>query len=262
MAINIAVCVKAVPNSEQYDKIQLDPVKKTVVREGIDSVINAADYHAIELAMQLKEKLGGKVTLVSMGPDSVAVQLREGLSYGCDEAYLVSGRKFGGADSLATSYTLAETIKKIGPFDLVLLGNVSEDGATAHVPSQLGELLELPHMTDVTFFEMESDHAVRVRKEVGRAVQEYRVELPAVFGVDRRLNTVRHPNVMGIFGAKNKPLTILRETDFTNLNESRLGLAGSPTKAGDYRSVEYGRQCVELASVEELLQVISKEVGR
>ena len=256
--MKIAVCMKAVPNSEQYDKIKLDPVKKTLIREGIDSVINSADLHAIELAMQLKEKHGGKVTLVSMGPSDVVPKLREGISYGCDEAYLISDRKFGGADSLATSYTLAKAIEKIGGFDLVLLGNASEDGATAHVPSQLGELLNLPHLTDITAFEMENETAVCVKKPVGNGVARFRVELPAVLGVDRKLNKVRHPNVMGIFSAKNKPLTVLAAEDFAGLDESKLGLAGSPTQPGEYRSVEYGRECVELKNVSELLQVINK----
>lgn len=257
MSLNIAVCIKAVPNSEQYDKIQLDPVKKTIVREGVESVINSADLHAIELAMQIKEKHGGKITLISMGPSSATVQLREGLSYGCDEAYLISDRKFGGADSLATAYTLAKGLEKIGGFDLILLGNVSEDGATAHVPSQLGEMLKLPHITDVIAFEVESEKSVLAKKEVGKAVNEYRVSLPAVFGVDRKLNKVRHPSVKGIFGAKKKPLTTLTAAEFDSLDESHLGLSGSPTQAGEYRNVAYSRECVELSGAAELLKIIS-----
>lgn len=256
--MKIAVCIKAVPNSEQYDKIRLDPVKKTVVREGIDTVINSVDLHAIELAMQLKQAHGGTVTLISMGPANAVPKLREGLSYGCDDAYLVSDRKFGGADSLATSYTLAKAIEKIGAFDLILLGNASEDGATAHVPSQLGELLGLPHLTDVTAFTLADEHTARVKKPVGRGTAEFSVALPAVFGVDRRLNKVRHPNVMGIFSAKNKPLTTLTAADLDGLDEERLGLAGSPTQPGEYRSVEYGRSCVELENAAALLQTIQK----
>lgn len=261
MALNIAVCMKVVPNPEQYDRIQLDPVTKTLVRTGVDSVINSADLHAIELALQLKARYGGKITLISMGPSSIKPQLREGLSYGCDAAVLVSDRKFGGADSLATSYTLAETVKKLGGFDLILLGNASEDGATAHVPSQLGELLGLPHITDVSAFDAESEASVRVKKTVSGAACEYRAALPAVFGVTRRLNKVRHPSVMGIFGAKSKPLTTLTAADFDGLDESRLGLIGSPTQPGEYRNVAHSRTCKELNSVAELLKVISMVRG-
>lgn len=255
--MKIAVFVKSVPNPEQYDQIKLDPVRKTVVREGVESVLNGADLHAIELAMQLKESKGGTVTLISMGSSGAAVQLREGLSYGCDDAYLLSDRKFGGADSLATSYTLAKAAEKIGTFDLYLLGNASDDGATAHVPSQLGELMGLPHMTDVTGFEAESDTAVLVKKNMGRTVNTYRVTLPAVIGVDRKMNQVRHPNVRGIFSAKKKPLTTLTAVELADLDEKRLGLSGSPTQPGEYRDVEYGRQCRELESTAELLKVIS-----
>jgi electron transfer flavoprotein beta subunit len=247
MSLNIAVCVKAVPNSEQYDKIQLDPVKKTIVREGIESVINAADLHAIELALRIKEKCGARITLVSMGPGSASAQLREGLSYGCDDAYLISDRKFAGADSLATSYTLAKGLNKIGNFDLILLGNVSEDGATAHVPSQLGEMLNLPHITDVVAFEVESEKRVFVKKEVDKGVNEYRVNLPAVFGVAKKLNKVRHPSIQGIFGAKSKPLTVLTAADFDDLDDNCIGLSGSPTQPGEYRDVAYRRECVEIS---------------
>lgn len=261
MALNIAVCMKVVPNPEQYDRIQLDPVTKTLIRTGVDQVINSADLHAIELALQLKAQYGGKITLISMGPDSIEPQLREGLSYGCDAAVLVSDRKFGGADSLATSYTLAETVRKLDGFDLILLGNASEDGATAHVPSQLGELLDLPHITDVSVFESENEASVRVKKMVGGAVHEYRVALPAVFGVTRRLNKVRHPSVMGIFGAKSRPLTTLTAADFEGLDESRLGLKGSPTQPGEYRTVAHSRACKELNSAAGLLKVISMVRG-
>lgn len=261
MALNIAVCMKVVPNPDQYDRIQLDPVTKTLVRTGVDSVVNSADLHAIELALQLKAQYGGKITLISMGPGSIEPQLREGLSYDCDAAVLVSDRKFGGADSLATSYTLAATVKKLGGFDLILLGNASEDGATAHVPSQLGELLGLPHITDISAFEAESESSARVKKAIGGAAYEYRVALPAVFGVTRRLNKVRHPSVMGIFGAKNKPLTTLTAADFDGLDESRLGLKGSPTQPGEYRNVSHSRTCKELNSVAELMKVISMARG-
>lgn len=244
--MKIAVCLKVAPNPDQYNKIKLDPETKTLVREGIDSVISTTDLHAIELALQLKAKFGGKISLISMGPPSNDRQLREGLSYGCDDAWLLSDRKLGGADALATSYTLSKGIEKLGGFDLVLLGNASDDGSTAHVPSQLGEWLGLPHITDVIGFEMDSENSALVKKELDNGINEYRLRLPAVVGVTKRLNKVRHPSVMGIFQAKNKPLTVLTSTDLEALDESRIGLAGSPTQAAGYREVAYGRECVEL----------------
>lgn len=244
--MKIAVCLKVAPNPDQYNKIKLDPETKTLVREGIDSVISTTDLHAIELALQLKAKFGGTISLLSMGPASNEKQLREGLSYGCDDAYLLCDRKLGGADALATSYTLSKGIEKLGGFDLVLLGNASDDGSTAHVPSQLGEWLGLPHITDVIGFEMESESSALVKKELDNGVNEYRLSLPAVVGVTKRLNKVRHPSVMGIFQAKNKPLTVLTAAELEGLDESRIGLAGSPTQAAGYREVAYGRACVEI----------------
>lgn len=262
MSLQIAICIKAVPNQEQYNKIKLDPVKKTLIRDGIESVINTADLHAIELALQIKEKFGAKITLISMGPASAEKQLRQGLSYGCDEAYLFSDRKFGGGDSLATSYTIAKGIHKIGNFDLVLLGNASEDGATAHVPSQLGEMLNLPHLTDVIAFDMDTEKSVLVKKEIDSAVNEYKVTLPAVIGITKKINKVRHPSVKGIFSAKSKPLNILSAADFDDLDYNFVGLSGSPTQPGEYRNVTFQRECVEICGSDhekavDLLKTVS-----
>ena len=224
MALNIAVCMKVAPDPDKYNQISLDPVTKTLVRSGIDSVISGTDLHAIELALQLKSKFGGKVTLISMGPDSNEKQLREALGYGCDEAVLLSDRKLGGADALATSYTLSKGIEKMGGYDLVLLGNASDDGSTAH--------------------------------------NTYQISLPAVIGVTKRLNTVRHPNVMAIFAAKKKPFTKLTAADLPDLDESRIGLAGSPTQAVGYLDAEFHRDCVEITGKDdaekaaELLRVV------
>ena len=251
MALNIAVCLKVAPNPEQYSKITLDPVTKTLVRAGIDSVISSTDLHALELALQLKSKFGGKVTLISMGPPSNEKQLREGLSYGADAAVLLSDRRLGGADALATSYTLFKGIEKTGPYDLVLLGCISDDGSTAHVPSQLGEWLKMPHLTDIVAFEAESESAAYAVKDIDGAMARYKVALPAVIGVTKRLNTVRHPNVKDIFAAKKKPLAVLTADDLQELDESRIGLAGSPTKAVGYLTADYHRECVEISGKPE-----------
>lgn len=247
MALNIAVCLKVAPNPEQYSKISLDPVTKTLVREGIDSVISSTDLHALELALQLKKKFGGAVTLISMGPPSNEKQLREGLGYGADAAVLLSDRRLGGADALATSYTLFKGLEKTGPYDLVLLGNISDDGSTAHVPSQLGEWLNRPHLTDVIAFDMADEHTALATKDIEGASASYRVTLPAVIGVTKRLNTVRHPNVRDIFAAKKKPFTLLSAADLDNLDESRIGLAGSPTQAVGYLSADFHRECTEIS---------------
>ncbi len=251
MALNIAVCMKVAPDPDKYNLIKLDPVSKTLVRTGIDSVISTTDLHAVELALQLKKKFGGKVTVINMGPASNEKQLREALGYGCDEAVLISDRKLGGADALAPSYTLFKGIEKFEPFDLVLLGNISDDGSTAHVPSQLGEWLGVPHLTDIVSFDMADESCALAGKEIEGGLNMYRLALPAVVGVTKRLNKVRHPNVRDIFLAKKKPFTVLTAADLPELDENRIGLEGSPTQAVGYLDADFHRDCVEITGKPE-----------
>ena len=130
--MKIAVCIKAVPDPNKTSDIRFDPETKNVIRDNLEMVINPTDLHAIELAVSLKEQHTAEVTVFSMGPPSTQKQLREALSYGIDEAVLLSDRAFGGADSLATSYTLAQSIRTCGDYDLVIVGNESSDGGTTN----------------------------------------------------------------------------------------------------------------------------------
>ncbi len=243
----IAVCIKSVPDPDLYGSITLDPVTKTLRREGVKSVVNPADKHAIELAIQLKEQFGATVTLLSMGPDSAQRELREGLSYGADAAFLLSDRKFGGADSLATSYVLAQGLEKAGPFDLILTGNESADGATTHVPSQIGEWLGLPHIMDVVGVDWREDHCAVVRKRAEGRYYDYQVQLPAVIAVVPEINQVRIPGVKGILSAKKKPLTVWTAEDFPEMDMRYVGLGGSPTQNGELHEASYGRQATQLS---------------
>lgn len=254
MPLNIAVCVKAVPNPEQYEKIMIDPVKKTLVREGITSVINPSDLHAIELALQLKEQFGGKAVLISMGPTDATKQLREALAYGLDEAYLISDRRFGGADTLATSYTLSKGLNKIGKFDIVLAGNESADGATSQVPSQLGEWLNLPHIMEVVALDMNGEEVALVRKKVDNSFMDFKVKLPAVIAVSKSINTVRYPNMKGILTSKNKKIQVISKDDFDNLEENFIGFSGSPTQPGEIKTISYERKS-------ELIQGTKEEIS-
>ena len=115
--MKIAVCIKQVPDTSE---IKIDPVKHTLIRDGVPAIVNPYDKNAVEAAVQLKEKHGGEVTVITMGLPAAKKALKECLAMGCDHAYLVTDRAFGGADTYATSYTLAETLRKLGPFDLIL----------------------------------------------------------------------------------------------------------------------------------------------
>ena len=142
--MHILVCIKQVPDTTE---IKIDPVTKTLIREGVPSIVNPFDAFALELAVRLKEKNGGRVTVVSMGPNQAEVALRECLSVGADEAYLVTDRAFGGSDTLATSYILANAIKKIGSFDIIFCGKQAIDGDTGQVGPEIAECLDIAQVT-------------------------------------------------------------------------------------------------------------------
>ncbi len=249
--MNIAVCIKSVPDPDFYDQISLDPVTKTLVREGIPAVINEADRHALELALQLKEKLGGEVTVLSMGPPAAKQELLQALAAGADKAYLVSDRKVGGADTLATAYTLSKLIEKTGTYDLILAGNESADGATSHVPSQIAEWLGYAHSMNVVAMEIENESHALVTKQFESGLGKYCLSLPAVIAVNQRINKVRLVSAVGILRAKNKPFEIWSADDLDNLDEAYIGLNGSPTKNGELEAVESNKQCTMIDGTEE-----------
>ncbi|MQY65988.1 MAG: electron transfer flavoprotein subunit beta, partial [Clostridia bacterium] len=136
--MNFIVCIKQVPGTTE---VKIDPKTNTLIREGVESIVNPFDSYAIEEALRLKERMGGKVTVISMGPPQAESALREALSMGCDEAILLTDRAFAGSDTLATSYILARGIKKIGEFDLVICGKQAIDGDTAQVGPGIAEKL-------------------------------------------------------------------------------------------------------------------------
>jgi len=248
--VEIIVCVKPVPDPDKYQMITLDPVTKRMVREGIPTVINPADVNALEAALQLKAAFGGSVTVVSMAPPSAVDKLKECLAMGADRAYLLSDRAFGGADTLSTSYVLAKGIEKTGiQPDLVLVGQESADGSTAHVPSQLGKWLGLPTISGVTEMEV-ADGAATVRKKYGTGSIRYQVKLPALLGIARGCNKPRMITAMGIIKAKNKPLETITRADM-EMEDRYLGLEGSPTKAGKLIIPALGRNAEKLEGEKE-----------
>jgi electron transfer flavoprotein beta subunit len=248
--MRIAVCIKSVPDPDYYDQIIIDPKTKVLVRQGIPTIINISDKHAIEEALRIKERTGGEITTISMGPPMARQQMLESLAMGADRAFLVSDRKVGGADTLATSYTLSKAIEKTGPYDLVLLGNESADGATAHVPSQLGEWLGMSHAANVVEMQEEEGSFVVTRK-LDDGFAKYRLKSPAVVGVSQRINKVRLTNAIAILKAKKKPLEILSADDLGDIDEKYIGLKGSPSQNGELHTVEAGKDCVMIEAENE-----------
>lgn len=232
MALNIAVCIKPVPNPDHYDRVTIDPVKKTIVRDGIPTIINPVDKNAIEAALKLKESFGGKVVVITMAPPNAVENLREALAMGADEAYLISDRAFAGADTLATSYTLAAGLRKTGiDYDLILCGTESADGATAQVSSQLGEWLRIPHLWNVFEFKALEEKKYLLKTKIENGYMEWEASAPLVLAVSREINKPRYTSIMGVIKAKNKKLEVLSNQDL-KLEPEKIGLAGSPTQAG------------------------------
>jgi len=253
MALKIAVCVKSVPDPGHYDKIKIDPVTKSLVRGGIPSVINEADKHALELAFTLKERHGAEVTALTMGPLDAQEQLYEALAMGADKAALLSHKKFSGADTLATSYALSALLKNLGPFDLILAGNESDDGATAHVPSQLGEWLGIPHIMDIVAADIEDEKHLTAHKEVEGGTAAYKLELPCLVAVKKKINTPRLTTVWGLYEAESKPLSVLCGDELSGLREDCIGLTGSPTQPGELREIGRGRNAQPIEGTAEAI---------
>lgn len=238
--MNIAICVKPVPDPNYYNKITINPETKLLERKGIPMIINPVDKNAIEAALQLKEQYGGKVVLVSMAPPDAKETLKEGLAMGVDEAYLLSDRAFVGADTLATVRVLAAGLKKIGGLDLILTGNESADSGTNHIPSQLGELMGFPHLNCLIELNLEGSN-LQMKTKIENGYAEYEGFLPMVLGVAREINTPRYTSLMGVVMAQNKPLTIWGLNDL-GLDPESTGLAGSPTQPGDLHIPRHGRK--------------------
>lgn len=259
--MKIAVCVKSVPDPEYYEQITLDPETKRLVRDGIPAVINEADRHAIEAALRLKEQAGGEITVVSMGPPAAEKQLREALAMGADRAFLISDRKVGGADTLATSYTLSKLLQKTGSYDVVLAGNESVDGSTAHVPSQLGVWMGVGHAANVVELSLDGD-SVLVTKQLEGGCGKYQLKTPCVVAVTAKANEVRFGDVRTILAAKAKPLTVYGADDLDDLDERYLGLKGSPSQNGEVETVSSSKECRMLEGTEtEVAAQIAEIIG-
>lgn len=223
--MKIIVCIKQVPDTTE---IKLDPVKGTLIRDGVPSIMNPDDKGALEQALQFKDKYGAEVSVITMGPPQATAIIREAFAMGCDKGYLVTDRKFGGADTLATSYTLSQALKSID-YDIVLAGRQAIDGDTAQVGPQIAEQLDLPQITYVEKVEFDGDKKLTVYKNVEEGHEVYEVEMPCMLTFLAAAYEPRYMNVADIMGAFDKEVITLTADSF-EVDETRLGLKGSPTR--------------------------------
>jgi len=224
--MNIIVCIKQVPNTTD---VKIDPVKNTLIREGVESIINPFDTYAIEEAVRLKELFGGKVIVITMGPPQADAALREAISLGCDEAILVSDRKFAGSDTWATSYTLSSAIKKIGAFDMILCGKQASDGDTAQVGPGISTHLDIPQVTYVKKIEEIKDGKARVERMTEEGYDIVETPIPCLFTVVKEINTPRLPSLKGMMRSKSAKIVQWTAEDI-NADPKNIGLDGSPTR--------------------------------
>lgn len=224
--MNIVVCIKQVPNTTD---VKIDPVTNTLIRDGVESVINPFDTYAIEEAVRLKERFGGKVIVITMGPPQAENALKEAISLGCDEAILVSDRKFAGSDTWATSYTLSRAIKKIGSFDIILCGKQASDGDTAQVGPGISTHLDIPQVTYVKKVEEISANKAKVERMTEEGYDIVETPLPCLFTVVKEINTPRLPSLKGMMKAKSAKITKWSAED-TACDAKSIGLEGSPTR--------------------------------
>ena len=224
--MHIVVCIKQVPDTAD---VKIDPKTNTLIREGVASVINPFDMYAIEEAIRIKEKKGGKVTVLSMGPPQAESALREAISMGADSAVLLSDRAFAGSDTWATSYTLSMALRKLSPFQLVICGKQASDGDTAQVGPGMAAHLDLPQITYVRKIEEIADEHIVAERLLEDGTEVIRSPLPCLLTVVKEINEPRIPSLKGKLAAKKAQITVWKSADL-GCDPACLGLDGSPTK--------------------------------
>ncbi len=227
------MCIKQVPG---VSEVKIDPKKNTLVREGVVSIINPNDRNALELALTLKEEYKAEVIAMTMGPPQAEEALREALAMGVNKGFLLSDRAFAGADTLATSYTLALAIKKIineaDPEEkfLIICGAQAVDGDTGQVPPELAEELGIPQITYVKRIELNEDKITVERKFRATEIVVIETKLPALISVLVDINNPRYPSMAGIMRAYEKANVIYFDSNALNADKSKIGLNGSMTE--------------------------------
>lgn len=226
--MHFVVCLKQVPDTSE---VRIDPKTNTLMREGVPSIINPYDAHGLEEAIRLKEKVGGKVTIVSMGPPQAKEALKKAMSFGADRAILLSDRAFGGSDSLATAYILSNALKKIHetePIDLVFAGKEAIDGDTAQTGPGIAQRLGFPQLTYSIKVKELTDTSVTVERKTESGRQVVQAQLPALLTVEKELNDLSYaslPNMMK--AAAYEPEVWDSKT--LSFDLTQMGLKGSPT---------------------------------
>lgn len=224
--MNFIVCLKQVPGTT---KVAIDPQTNTLIRQGIENIINPFDTYALEEGVRLRERCGGKVTALSMGPPQAEEMLREAISVGADEAILLSDGAFAGADTWATAYTLSRAIGHFESYDLVICGRQTIDGDTGQVAPEVSEVLGVPFIAYVSQIEEINSSGMRVKRMVDEGYEVIEAPLPAVISVVKEINVPRLPSLRGLAKAKSATIPVWTAEEL-GVDKNKVGLAGSFTK--------------------------------
>ena len=254
--MHVIVCIKQVPETTD---VRIDPKTNTLMREGVQSIINPFDMYAIEESIRLKERLGGKVTALTMGPPQAEAALREAISMGVDEGILLSDRAFAGSDTWATSYTLAMAIRKIGDYSIILCGKQASDGDTAQVGPGIATQLDLPQITYVRKIEEVDDRRIVAERLLEGGYEVIEGPLPCVLTVVKEINQPRLPSLKGKMSAKKATIVKWTAADI-QAEKTGIGLDGSPTKVVRIFSPQPrgGGQILKGEPAEVALQLVEK----
>lgn len=225
--MNIIVCIKQVPGTMQ---VEIDPDTGILKRDGVSSKMNPYDLYALETALQIKSLTGAHIAVITMGPPQAQEIIREAFMMGADDGYILSDRKFAGSDVLATSYTLAGGIRKIGVYDLVICGRQTTDGDTAQVGPAVAEHLGIPHVTWVKSIESIDREGIVVEQNMEDSLEVVRLEFPCLISVEKDIFTPRLPSYLNLLKTRGRPILTLSLLDLEDKSEENYGLSGSTTQ--------------------------------
>ena len=225
--MKIVVCAKQVPDTNE---VKIDPIKGTLIREGVPSILNPDDANALEEALRIKDDYEDvKVDVISMGPPQACTMLQECLGMGADDAYLLSDRAFGGADTCATSTTIAAGIKKIGDYDIIFAGRQTIDGDTAQVGPQVAYRLDTPVVTYVQKVVKMEEGLITVQRQLEDGYEVIEVKTPCLLTCVKELNDPRYMSIYNIVATKDYKFEMWNHEDL-NLDKKDCGLSASPTQ--------------------------------
>lgn len=246
--MNMVVCVKQVPGTTS---VEVDPVTGVLKREGVESKMNPYDLFALETALRIKEDNGGTITSITMGPPQAGEVIYESLYMGVDEGYVLTDRKFAGADVVATSYTLSQGIERINDYDLIICGKQTTDGDTAQVGPEVAEFLGIPHVANVGKILDVRDDSITVQMNMEQTLEIQSINLPCLITVEKDIYTPRLPSYKRKLELKDKKLNYLSLKDFKDNNEKNYGLNGSPTQVERIFPPEVSNEKIVLGGTSE-----------